>query len=371
MKKSYKLSDPLIPGDQISENIYRRRKLLYHNIKNFSGISSKSNDGTYAENIISIIFGGGNLNHLNRNYAHFDIAIIDGIEDVVKDDEIISVKCTHDYKSVPNILKNTEAIKLNSVFSYILGAISHFKFINDRSNFSSKNLIEIGINIYKKYKDVDFTKVVNATLYYLIFKNNKIELDNYTDDINKILKGEDDLKYGTYIDYDIKVKKEIDNLDSPVSIGTAHIDNKSRDTDDVICVINKTNSISLKTYWYDLLKIWSDEKYYLKPVKSQYLTYGDISKLFKLDEYGFPIQINISTGSYVDKNIEDGSEEDRIKNIKDINRNRISKLKIASKFNDADFGKYDNEIIKTFNYMIDDLEDNPSKILKYQEFIKK
>jgi hypothetical protein len=368
MKKSYKLSDVVIPGDKISENIYRRRKVLYYDIKNFSGVSSKANDGTYAENIIRIVFGGGNLNHLNRNYAHFDVAIDDGIDGFVKDDEIISIKSTYNYKSIPNILKNTEAIKLNSVFSYVLGAISNFTFVNDRNNFSTKNLIDVGIEISKKYKNVDFKKVINVTLYYLIFKNNRNELDNYSSDINSILSKKEDLIYGTYIDYNLKVEKEVDKLDSPISIGTVHIDNKN--LDDITCVINKTNTIPLKNYWYDLVKIWSDKKYYLKPIKSQYLTYEDISKLFNLNKNYFPIQINISIGSYTVADIND-SEEDKLKNNKERNRNRISKLKTAAKLNDADFGKYNNEIVKTFNDMIDDLEENPSKILKYQEFIKK
>lgn len=368
MKKSYKLSDEVISGDKLSENIYKGRKSLLDNIKSFSG--AKANDGSYAENIITTAFGGGNLNHLNRNYAHFDVAIVDGIEGIVEDDEIISVKCTHSYKSIANILKNTEAIKLNSVFSYMLGAISDFTFINDRTNFSSKNLIEIGIEICKKYKDVDFEKVINSTLYYLIFKNTKSELDNYKSDINKILSYEYNLTYGTYTEYELDVKKEVDNLDSPISIGTAHIDQNS--SDEITCVINKTKSIPLSTYWYDLTKIWSDKKYYLKPLKSQYLTYEDISRLFKLDKYGFPIQITISTGSYVgNREIIDETEEDRVKNIKDINRGKILKLKTASRLNDTDFGKYNNEIVKTFNQMIDDLVENPSKILKYQEFIKK
>jgi len=373
MKKNYKLSDPLIPGDKISEYIYRRRKLLYANIKNLAGVSSKANNGTFAENIITTIFGGGNLNHLSRNYAHFDVAVVDGVEGIIENDEIISVKCTHDYKSVPNILKNTEAIKLNSVFSYVLVAISNFKFISDRTNFSSKNLIDAGIEICKKYKKVDFVKVINTTLYYLVFKNNKEELDNYTSDINKILSRKDDLTYGSYIDYNLKVKKEVDNLDYPISIGTVHIDNKSKETDDVICVINKTKPIPLSTYWYALVDIWSGGKYYLKPTKSQYLTYTDISRLFKLDKLGFPIQVNIGTGSYnidEEKN-EYENEEDRIKNIKGVNRSKIIKLRTASKLNDADFGKYNDDIINTFSYMIDDLEDDPSKILKYQEFIKK
>ena len=370
MEKNYKLSDPLIPGDKISENMSRRRKLLYYNIKNFSQVSAKANDGTYAENIIRILFGGGNLNHLNRNYAHVDVAIIDPIEGVVEEDEIISIKCTYDYKTVPDILSNTEAIKLNSVFSYVLNAISDFKFIHNRKNFSSKVLIEVGIEICKQYKKVDFVKVINATLYYLIFKNNVDELENYKSDINKILSKKDDLKYGTYEYYNSNVKKEVDYLDSPISIGTVHIDNKSRDTDDVICVINKTKGIPLSKYWYNLIKIWSDEKYYLKPVKSQYLTYGHITKLFNLDKKGFPIQVKIGTGSYmIDKS--DETDEDKIKNTKEKNRGKILKLKTASKLNDADFGKYNNDIVKTFNYMIEDLEDNPSKILKYQEFIKK
>jgi len=370
MKKSYKLSDELIPGDKLSENIYRRRKILYSDIKNFSAQSSTNNDGgSCAENIITKVLGGGNLNHLNRNYAHFDVAVIDEIEGVVKEDEIISVKCSYNYKSIADILKNTKAIKLDSIFPYVLAAIKNFTHISDRTNFSSKNLIEIGTSISKKYKNVDFEKVINVTLYYLIFKNNKNELDNYSSDIKNMLDGEINLTYGTYINYETASKKEIDNLDSPISIATVHIDNKNIGND-ITCIINKTNSIPLKTYWNEIIKIWSDKKYYLRTSKGQYLTYGDIENLFKLDKSGFPIQINVSTGSYSIEAV-NSTEEEKIKDVKAVNRGRISKLKTASKLNDADFGKYNNEIIKTFNDMIDDLEENPSKILKYQEFIKK
>ena len=368
MKKSYKLSDSIIPGDKLSENIYKRKKNLYYNIKNFANLSSSSNDGTYAEDIIRIAFGGGDLNQINRNYAHFDVAITDEIEGVVKEDEIISIKSTADYKSIPNILKNTEAIKLNSVFSYILGAISNFNFLLDSKNFSSKKLINIGIEISKNYNDVDFEKIINVTLFYLIFHNDKNEINNYENDINKVSNNEIELTYGTYINYETKVKNEVDQLDSPISIGTVHINKSSTDLE---CIINKTNSIRLSTYWYELVKIWSEKKYHLKKEKSQYLIYGDIIKLFNLENSSFPIQIVINIGSY-NPDIKDNlSNQDRFKDIKDVNKGKILKLKTASKLNDADFGKYNNEIVKTFNQMIDDLEENPSKILKYQEFINK
>lgn len=371
MEKIYKLSDDVITGDKLSENIYIGRKILYSDIKNFSAQSANNNDsGSYAENIITTIFGGGNLNHLSKNYAHFDVAIVDEIEGIVKEDEIISVKCSYNFKNVRNILQNTKAIKLNSVFPYLLSAISDFSFISDRSNFSSNNLINIGTSICKNYKKVNFEKVINVTLYYLIFKNNVKEIDNYTSDINNMLGGEINLKYGTYIDYETKVKKEIDLLDSPISIATVHIDNTNLDSDEITCVINKTNTIELRNYWYGLIKIWSDEEYYLKPSDNQYLKYGEIKNLFNLEKDGFPIQISVSIGSYSIEKV-NVSDEERIKGIKDINRGRVSKLKTASKLNDADFGKYNNEIVKTFNQIIDDLIKNPSKILKYQEFIKK
>ena len=116
MKKSYKLSDDVIAGDKLSENITKGKSYLYEIIKNFS--SSNDNNGFFAEEIIRVAFNAVNLNNLYRNHPTVDIGIIDPIEGIVEEREIISIKSS--IKSKTNTLAILKDSKSRSSSSLLL-----------------------------------------------------------------------------------------------------------------------------------------------------------------------------------------------------------------------------------------------------------
>ena len=334
MKKSYKLSDSIIPGDKISSNIADKREHLYNIIKSFS--TSSENNGFFAEEIMRMAFDAINLNNLYRNHPNVDIAIIDPIEGVVEEREIISIKSSKNSKSALAVLSEAKSVKIESLLAYIVYASSNFD-LSHQNKYFKLNLLKKGLDIcYKRQEEINFSKsdndevdetdykkIMNVTLYYLIIKNDISQKDNHINDINSLFDKNDNLSNGTYEFYKNEVLRKLINLNSPISLGTVYTIESKENPNDTICVFNKTKPMKLNIYWLKILDIWCTNKYFnvrsvekkkseetiseknstdeekKKPIPSlieKYLTGADIKKLFGLEDNNFPIQIEIGTG---------------------------------------------------------------------------
>lgn len=410
MKKSYKLSDDIIPGDKISRNIFNTKDHLYDIIKSFS--TSSENNGFFAEEIMRIAFDAINLNNLYRNHPNVDIAIIDPIEGIVEEREIISIKSSKNSKSALAVLNDAKSVKIESLLAYIVYANSNFD-LSYQNKYFKLDLLKKGLDIcYKKQQELNLTKVdkeevevesdtksdyeifykkiMNVTLYYLIVNNNINQENNHISDIHSLFEKNDNLSNGTYEFYRKEVLKKLVNLNAPISLGAVYTTESKENPNDTICVFNKTNSMKLNIYWLKILDIWCTNKYFnvrsvdkentnkeetiteatkkKKPetpsIIQKYLTGADIKKLFGLENGNFPIQIEIGTGDYKPEDLSVYA-----KKYKDDEK--IKRYQIFNKFVDTNFGIYNNKITRTFNYMINDLAKDPKRILKYQEFLKK
>ena len=370
MEKSYKLSDVVIPGDKLSENITKGKSYLYEIIKNFS--SSNDNNGFLAEEIIRVAFNTVNLNNLYRNHPTVDIGIIDAIEGIVEEREIISIKSSIKSKTNPlAILKDSKSIKIESLLAYIVYANSNFELSYQNKHFKL-DLLRKGLDMCFVYgplfKEIDYKKMMNITLYYLIIKNDASQDSNYKNDIKSLMLGDDNLSNGNYEIYKNEVLKKLINLNSPISLGTINTVTSNDNPNDIICIFNKTNTIKLNRFWLRILDIWCTNKYFnvrnAKGIVEKYLTGGDIKNLFGIENSEFPIQIKIGTGDYK-------TEDISVDDIKYKSDDKLKRFQTFNKFIDSDFGRYNDKIVRTFNYMINDLREDPKRILKYQMFIKK
>ena len=376
MLKSYKLSDPIVSGDVISSNIYKRRSKIYYNIKNFN--SQKTNDGIFAENILRLVLDGVNLNHLSKNHPHVDIAIVNPIEGFTKKNEIISVKSSINKKpSLAKLISDTKSIKLESMFSYILFANSNYELNYDRAYFNARTLLNKSIEFFnielkaKKSDKSDYKAVVNLVAYYLMFKNKEKSGDKKTQDLlnqdlSKIAENDYNLEFGSYSSYRVAVLRRLVNLDSPISLGGIYL----TDSNNLTCVIKKTNTIKLNKYWESLVNIWLDEDFF-DSESPKYLRLPQVKKLFGISESDdFPITIEISIADYlpVDANI-GLTDQQRIDASKVKSQKRTNKLYIATKFKDADFGDKEGDVNDFFAKSIDVLEDDPNVITKFTKFL--
>jgi hypothetical protein len=365
MYKKYNLIDK-IEGDVLSSNIYLRRRKLYNNIMNFS-IQGR-NDGVFAENILRLIFDGVNLNHLYKNHPHVDIAIVNEIPDITKKDEVISVKSSTKFNpSLASIISDTKAIKLESMFSYVMYALNNFELGYKTKYFRYRELFNECIDA-ANLGNKKFKEVINICLYYLIVKNDEIHKLSFDSDINTITNTDNtNLSYGNYQSYRIAVLRNLSKLDTPVSLGLLYLENRD---EDLICVIKKTNDISLKKYWELLLDIWSQSNYFTK-TSSQYLKLAQVKKLFNIGD-DFPIKIEISTKLFNDKDeaYDSLSDSEKMEIVRKRAGTKTNKLYVATKFKDADFGRYEDDINDFFIKLIKKLEWKPQLIKNFQDFNK-
>lgn len=370
MKKHYRLSDDKIEGDILSSYIRKRREKIYYNILNFN--AQNLNNGVFAENILRLSLNAINLNHLSKNHPHVDIAIINEIPGIVEKKEIISVKSSiRKGTGIGKVIADTKAIKLESMFSYILYAHSNYELTYERSYFNSKTILNDSIKKAYENGNKNYKEILNVVTYYLMFKNKEEFEKDFYNDINILIntdisefknKRSVNLKFGTYGQYRFSVLRRLSNLDSPISLGIIYLEENEGD---ITCVINKTNSIKLNKYWERLVDIWLDNDYF--EGKSKYLRLKDVNMLFGIST--FPIEIKISIGDYVPSR-EEVSDIDKIQKSKKRAELRTNKLYVATQFKDASFGDKEEEVNDFFIDTIDTLEENPNLITKFSNFLK-
>lgn len=370
MKKHYKLSDDKIEGDILSTSINRRREKIYYNILNFN--AQRINNGVYAENILRLSLNAINLNHLSKNHPHVDIAVINEIPDIVEKNEIISVKSSISKVTTPGkVISDTKAIKLESMFSYILYANSNYELTYERSYFNSKNILNDSIKKAYENGNKNYKEILNVVTYYSMFKNKEEFEKDFYNDINiliatdsSVFKNKEDvnLKFGTYGQYRFAVLRRLSNLNSPISLGIIYLEDIE---DDLTCVIRKTNTIKVNKYWERLVDIWINNDFF--EGKSKYLRLKDINILFGVS--GFPIEIKISIGDYKPDR-EDIPDSDKIERSKKRSDLRTKKLYVATQFKDASFGDKEEEVNSYFIDTIDTLEEDPNLITKFSNFLK-
>lgn len=372
MKLEYKLSAKYYKRDDIiSYNIYHRKNKLYYNIKSFA--KQPENNGVFAENILRIILDGVNLNHLSKNHPHVDIAVLNEIPGIAKKNEVVSVKSsTKQRPTLASVIGDSKAIKLESMFSYILYSDSDYRLDYQEKYFKPKQLLKNAIN--SVYDNERYKEAINVVLYYLFFKNEARYKSDFDNDLNIISqlsehseksrkrvngriiyqKENIDLTFGQYGDYAWKITKKIAELNNPISLGVVYLENRDNN---LTCVIKKTSDIKVSRYWQDLVEIWIDEGHFASPV-TKYLNESKVKELFKINDVDdFPIEIRISIDGYV--GLESSVDS----------KTRTDKLYVATKFKDAEFSGREDEVNNFFLQTINILERRPILIKKFKDFI--
>ena len=350
--------------DIISKNISKKRRILYRSIVAF--YKQENNNGYYAEDILTTILDGVNLNYIHMNHPHVDVVSEHDIKDFCKKNEIISVKSSITEKSL-NIITQCKSIKLESVFSYILFSISNFNEIYISELQKSKMLLNKSIEIIGNYYDVNnesekkiyqhkHKMVVNLVLYYLTNKYSEEKFYNDLDIISKINDASIEnitLSSGrSYLEYYNKIDSEIKKLTNPISLGLVYMIDKNT------CVIEKTNSIPFCDYWNRILRIWIEGNYFNNKNKViKYLNKSNVIELFGNKEKLDINTIQISIDGYTPKEL---IKKDKI---------RVDKAYISTKYKNSDFKDKDEDVYKYFSNVIDILEKDPDLITKFNDFI--
>ncbi len=371
-KLHYKLSSRKKPGDLISYYIYKRRRKIFYNIKNFA--AQPENNGVFAENILRLILDGVNLNHISKNHPHVDIAIKNAVPGIVKSDEVISVKSsTRTRPTLASVISDSKAIKLESMFSYILYANSNYGLDYQTKYFKPKQLLKQGIDVASKGNGA-YREVVNLILYYVMYKNAETYKTDFENDLATLTTTPDKidenikLTHGVYGAYRFRVLRRIALLENPISLGVVYLE--GRDTD-LTCVIKKTNDIKVSRYWEDLISIWLDEDYFSSSA-TKYLREDKVKELFKISSVDdFPIEIKISIDTFEPKeeSTEGMTDVEKREAEKTKTRIRSDKLYVATKFKDADFDTREDDVNSYFLRAIDLLEQKPRLITKFNQFI--
>jgi len=177
------------------------------------------------------------------------------------------------------LVLTTKAIKLESMFSYVLFAHSNFD-IHFRVEYPNpQKILKKGRLIMSSGSNKDYKAMINTTLYYLFNEVDNVE-NGYEEDMTKISNGDyDNLEFGDYKSYRFSVLRELTKLSAPISLGVAYIDGKV--IDDLTYVVKKTNDVPLNRYWEDLVEIWLDTGNFGSD-KEKYLRLDSIKKLFKI-----------------------------------------------------------------------------------------
>jgi hypothetical protein len=377
MGKNLTLSDSPNNSDVLLTNILRKKNKLYESIKKFA--KQKGNDGVYAENIIRLALDGINLNHFHKNHPYVDIGInygmstlIDGkISQITQTNEILSIKSTINFTTTPKVLTDTKAVKIESLFSYVLFSHNDYETDYIETLNSPVTLLNLAIKyiIDNDINNVDYKKIVQITTYYLMYHNEAGIKNEFLKDIKSILSGntiETVLKYGTYKFYNYEVMRSLIRLKTPISIGICYIDPKTKNDENTVCVIEKTEPMLLNKFWLRLLNKWCELDYFGKGV-TKYLKYNDI---FSIYDEKKSIKINIGTGDFkYGEDLSKLSKSEREKKVIDRIQRQRNKLYVATKFKDANFQDEEDNVVKTFSKIVDVLEDDPKLITKFDDFI--
>lgn len=362
---------------ELYNNIRKKRHKISNYIKAFS--KQKQNDGIFSENIVRLVLDGINLNHFHKNHPNVDIATVNPIPGICLEDEIISIKSSINYTSLNTILRDTKAVKIESLFSYLLFAYNEYKDYTDSSvspiSLLNKALVIVSKQLEEDGEDEfnDYEKIVNIVTYHLMFHNEDFDMSKFILDIEKIANKsykKQRLSYGYfYKNYETSINKELDELKTPISLGIVYIAPKTKGTDNIKLVIRKCNPIPLNVYWRNLLKEWCDLKYFnVKGARgkvTKYLSFDSIRKVFQLgdDVKDFPITINISTGAY--------KYQYEISDKKERIARKVNKLYVATKMRDADFQDKERDVFSMIEKEIDVLEKDPNLVIKFNDFINK
>lgn len=354
-------------NDKLGINIYRRRHKLYPNIVKFS--KQVKNDGIYAENITRLIFDAVNLNHFHKNHPYVDLGVLVPIPQISVRNEIISIKSTINFKSTSKLLSDTKAVKIESLYSYILYTFNNYNVDYVEMVNSPLSLLNLALNQVDKNSEVYYKKIIQVTTYYLMFNNKEGIENDFISDIKKLINGDNELKYGNYEYYDQKVNDNISRLNTPISIGVCYIDKDADEDEGIVCIIKKTKPIKLNDFWYKIVDIWTTRKYFNVTNQKgkrvvKYLRYYDICDIYGIENSDdFPIQIKIATGEYKGENY--------YKNYDDEVYRKTVRMYIATKLKDANFKDKEYNTFRLFNKMIDLLESEPNLVTKFENFIKK
>lgn len=362
---------------ELYNNIRKKRHKISNYIKAFS--KQKQNDGIFSENIVRLVLDGINLNHFHKNHPNVDIATVNPIPGICLEDEIISIKSSINYTSLNTILRDTKAVKIESLFSYLLFSYNEYKDYTDSSvspiSLLNKALVIVSKQLEEDGEDEfnDYEKIVNIVTYHLMFHNEDFDMSKFILDIEKIANKsykKQRLSYGYfYKNYETSINKELDELKTPISLGIVYIAPKTKGTDNIKLVIRKCNPIPLNVYWRNLLKEWCDLKYFnVKGARgkvTKYLSFDSIRKVFQLgdDVKDFPITINISTGAY--------KYQYEISDKKERIARKVNKLYVATKMRDADFQDKERDVFSMIEKEIDVLEKDPNLVIKFNDFINK
>lgn len=371
---NYTLSGRKEEGDELSYNIISNRKKIYYNIINF--YNQKENNGIFAENILRLALNGVNLNHLSKNHPHVDIAIINGIEGITQEDEVISVKSSIQKNfTLAKVISDTKAIKLESMLSYVVFANSSFQVDYKKQFVNAKAILKEAIEIVKESDNPDYLAAVNVSLFYILTTDYDFR-GEFRADMATVAESTPGVVYqlskGSYNRYKSVVKKKIDLLQIPISLGCIYMQGVSvTDKNSVTCIIKKTNAIPLGTYWERLVEIWN-RKGYFGATATKYLTLTEVKNLFGITTNDFPIEIKISTGTYKPSSVDYSklSDEDKVSLGREKAKKRTKELYVATKFKDADFGKQSDEVNDFFLDAITKLQKNPNLVTSFSQFSK-
>lgn len=337
-------------GKLLAKNILEKKHLMVGSIRKFA--KQQINDGIHSENIIRLLLDGVNLNHFHKNHPYVDIGIVPGqsIPGITVPEEIISIKSTIKFKNISQLLSWSKSIKIESLFSYLMFAFHGYDDYTD-SPFSPVSLLK---NVNTQLKDVnlsqeDYKIIINIVIYYIMFENNKNNINNLYEDINNIfINKEFNITFGNYIEYVNKIDSELEKLKTPISLGIVYInpDNENE------VIFDKTNPIELIDFWHKVLDEWCDKKYFGTEVV-KYLKMDSLSKIFNLENEQFPIKISINASNYK----------------YEYSRNRVDRAYVSTKLKDADFQDKESEVLNMFSREIGILSKKPYLITKFNDFI--
>jgi len=369
-----KVSD-LEPSNDIEKIIYDKRfnikknfDLLSNDVKSRKAYKSddlellstrRKNEGIFAENIARIIFKGENLNHFTKNHPYVDIAVMDPMEGITKENELISIKSTLEVAtSVAKILTDTKAIKFESLLTYLIYSYNLYK--NTSQPFSI-NELQKGLKRYlgnrtvsqEQHKDIIYILIEHIIEYTKKFSN--LPLGDFEKsligDVEDYLKGITDISDTKYF-----VKEEMAKLYYPVSLAVVFIgpNDKMKDVkSEDILNIYKTDSIPLGDFFFRVMKKWL-EKGAFAAKETKYLNFKDILEVYGAEKGTlFPTKIHIDFTDFGGK--------DR--------GNKRKRLYVATELKDGYFDEYEDEVLTTIHKIINDLEKDPSKVKKYKQFL--
>lgn len=371
-----------ISNNQLMEIIEKKKHKLLKEIKGFDrDKKNKYNTGVHSENIVRLLFDAVNLNHFQKNHPNVDIGVIQPIPGITKDKEVISVKSSISKITPAGVLTDAKAIKLETLFSYLL--FSYYDYSEKLKRFDDPDKIDAEVIektqskrgytpqmmlrdasdiVYNTAKeDFDYYKpMMNIITYYLT--TNK-ENGDFHEDIKNLALLTDksqipNLQLSTGVKYfqaEKIVREKINKLDTPISIAVVYLPDYKENG--ITVTIKKSNDLPLNIFWQKLLDKWCTEKYFNifgtggnRVVK--YLRDNEFREMFG----EWQSEINISTGAY---KYTHKSE-------------KIRRMYISNQLRDDRFGstpEEENAVLDVISKTIDTLSKKPPLVTKFKEFL--